>query len=145
MGNDGLAYLQSADILLHVIRAFNDDDITHAEESVDPVRDARIIHRELIARDIETVSRALSSKDYIVNKGKCGREDMYEHQTLRKVYQVLTGSEYVPIQRGTVSYMSADMSMSRQPTAEGGSVPTSPTKQRRNLTLFPEEPQQTGE
>lgn len=41
--------------------------------------------------------------------------------------------------------MSAEMSMSRQPSAvDGGSVPSSPTKQRRNLTLFPEEPQQAG-
>ena len=61
MGNDGLAYLQSADILLHVIRAFNDDDITHAEESVDPVRDARIIHRELIARVRRTNIHFMSS------------------------------------------------------------------------------------
>ena len=46
--------------LAHVVRCFDDDNVTHVDGSVDPVRDAEIINLELIYSDLETVSKRLT-------------------------------------------------------------------------------------
>ena len=51
----GLTFLdsiESVDIILHLLRGFDDDSITHYSETVNPVRDLRIVHNELLMRVI---------------------------------------------------------------------------------------------
>ena len=47
---------------MHVVRCFQDDNVTHVEGSVDPVRDADIIRTELVLADLQTVERAAAKK-----------------------------------------------------------------------------------
>jgi obg-like ATPase 1 len=58
MGNAFLSHISAVDGLIHVMRAFEDEDIVHAEDTVDPVR------------DIESISNELRIKDLSVMKGK---------------------------------------------------------------------------
>jgi len=52
LGNAFLSHIQSVDGIIHVMRAFEDDDIIHAEDTVDPVRDINTICNELRIKDI---------------------------------------------------------------------------------------------
>jgi len=52
LGNAFLSHISGVDGLFHVVRAFDDINITHDEGSVDPVRDLDIIHKELGLKDI---------------------------------------------------------------------------------------------
>ena len=54
-----LARLRDADALMHVVRAFEDDEIPHPEGSVDPARDIETLDLELIVADMELVGRRL--------------------------------------------------------------------------------------
>ncbi|MDH6353753.1 GTP-binding protein YchF [Dysgonomonas sp. PH5-45] len=55
LGNKFLANIRETDAILHVLRCFDDDNITHVDGSVNPVRDKEIIDIELQLKDLETV------------------------------------------------------------------------------------------
>ncbi|MDF7673345.1 redox-regulated ATPase YchF [Acetobacteraceae bacterium ESL0709] len=57
LGNQFLANIREVDAIIHVLRCFDDDDITHVEGGVDPVRDADIIETELMLADLESLER----------------------------------------------------------------------------------------
>lgn len=60
LGNKFLANIRETDAILHVLRCFDDDNITHVDTTVDPVRDMEIINMELQIKDLETVETRLA-------------------------------------------------------------------------------------
>lgn len=59
LGNQFLGHIRSTDAIAHVVRCFEDDDITHVDGSVNPLRDMGTIDTELIFADSETVEKAV--------------------------------------------------------------------------------------
>lgn len=59
LGNQFLSHIRETDAVMHVVRCFEDVDVTHVEGSVDPVRDADVVNLELVLRDLDTVDRKL--------------------------------------------------------------------------------------
>ncbi|CAK7192485.1 Ribosome-binding ATPase YchF [Commensalibacter sp. Nvir] len=59
LGNQFLANIREVDAIIHVLRCFENDDITHVEGSVDPVRDAEIVETELMIADLESLEKRL--------------------------------------------------------------------------------------
>ncbi|MDR1739139.1 MAG: redox-regulated ATPase YchF [Bacteroidales bacterium] len=55
LGNKFLANIRETDAIIHVLRCFDDDNVTHVDGSVNPVRDKGIIDTELQIKDLETV------------------------------------------------------------------------------------------
>lgn len=55
LGNKFLANIRNTDAVIHVLRCFADDNITHVDGSIDPVRDKEIIDTELMLKDLETI------------------------------------------------------------------------------------------
>lgn len=60
LGNQFLGNIRETDTIIHVLRCFDDDNITHVDGQVDPVRDKEIIDTELQLKDLETVEQRLS-------------------------------------------------------------------------------------
>lgn len=60
LGNKFLGNIRSTDAIIHVLRCFDDNNITHVDGSVDPVRDKEIIDIELQLKDLETVESRIS-------------------------------------------------------------------------------------
>ncbi len=60
LGNKFLANIRETDAILHVLRCFDDDNITHVDGSVNPVRDKEIIDYELLIKDLETVESRMA-------------------------------------------------------------------------------------
>lgn len=60
LGNKFLANIRNTDAIIHVLRCFDDDNVTHVDGSVDPVRDKEIIDTELQLKDLETVESRLT-------------------------------------------------------------------------------------
>ena len=61
LGNKFLANIRECDAIIHVLRCFNDDNITHVSGKIDPVNDAEIIETELLLSDIESVEKKIFS------------------------------------------------------------------------------------
>lgn len=60
LGNKFLANIRETDAIIHVLRCFDDDNITHVDGSVNPVRDKEIIDYELLIKDLETVDSRIA-------------------------------------------------------------------------------------
>ncbi len=59
LGNQFLANIREVDAIIHVLRCFEDDDVTHVEGSVDPVRDADTVDTELMLADMDSLEKRL--------------------------------------------------------------------------------------
>ncbi len=57
LGNQFLANIREVDAIAHVLRCFEDDDITHVEGGIDPVRDAEVVETELMLAALESVEK----------------------------------------------------------------------------------------
>ncbi|MDH6305979.1 GTP-binding protein YchF [Parabacteroides sp. PF5-5] len=60
LGNKFLANIRETDAILHVLRCFDDDNITHVDGAVNPVRDKEIIDTELQIKDLETIDARIA-------------------------------------------------------------------------------------
>ncbi len=72
LGNKFLANIRQVDAVIHVLRCFDDGNITHVEGSVDPLRDAEIIETELMLADLEQVEKQV---DGAAKKAKGGDKE----------------------------------------------------------------------
>lgn len=61
LGNQFLANIRETDAIIHVLRCFENQDITHVEGSVDPLRDAEIIETELMLADMESLEKRIQN------------------------------------------------------------------------------------
>ena len=57
LGNQFLANIRETDAIIHVLRCFEDGDVTHVEGSVDPIRDAETVETELMLSDLDSLER----------------------------------------------------------------------------------------
>jgi GTP-binding protein YchF len=61
LGNQFLANIREVDAIVHVLRCFEDSDVTHVEGSVDPLRDADTIETELMLADLDSLERRVTN------------------------------------------------------------------------------------
>jgi GTP-binding protein YchF len=59
LGNQFLSHIQRVDAVAHVVRCFEDENVSHPCGSLDPVRDAEIVETELVLKDMETLDRSI--------------------------------------------------------------------------------------
>ena len=72
LGNQFLANIRETDALIHVLRCFEDDNITHVEGDVDPLRDADAVETELMLADLESLEKRVVP---LSKKAKSGDRD----------------------------------------------------------------------
>src|SRR6201992_4031017 len=59
LGNQFLANIREVDAIIHVLRCFEDSDVTHVEGSIDPLRDAEVVETELMLADLDSLEKRL--------------------------------------------------------------------------------------
>ncbi|MGJ8544571.1 MAG: redox-regulated ATPase YchF [Sulfitobacter sp.] len=79
LGNQFLANIREVDAIAHVLRCFEDGDVTHVEGRVDPVADAETIETELMLADIESIEKRLQN---IVRKVRGGDKEAVQQERL---------------------------------------------------------------
>jgi len=72
LGNQFLANIREVDAIVHVLRCFEDDDITHVEGRIDPVGDAETVETELMISDLESLEKRVVP---IEKKAKSGEKE----------------------------------------------------------------------
>ncbi|HEY9037393.1 MAG TPA: redox-regulated ATPase YchF [Roseovarius sp.] len=81
LGNQFLANIREVDAIAHVVRCFEDDDVTHVENRIDPVADAETIETELMLADIESIEKRLVN---ITRKVRGGDKEAVQQERLLK-------------------------------------------------------------
>lgn len=87
LGNQFLSHIREVDAIIHVVRCFEDDNITHVSGQVDPVSDMETINLELVLADLETVERRL---ERLHRQKKSGDgQAIKEHAVLTRLHEAL--------------------------------------------------------
>ena len=87
LGNKFLSHIKEVDLILHVIRCFEDPDIDHVENSLDPIRDMQIIEDELILSDLVSAEEQLKKLKKEIDKDIGNKEKIL---ILEKIIKSLT-------------------------------------------------------
>ena len=88
LGNRFLAHIRETDAIVHVVRCFEDEDVTHVMGSVDPVRDREVIEFELALADLATVEKRL---DRVRRAAKSNdKEALAELPALERAHEFLS-------------------------------------------------------
>lgn len=72
LGNKFLSNIRETEVILHIVRCFDEENITHVEGGVDPLRDVEIINTELILADIEQLSKKIEK---LTKEAKANQKD----------------------------------------------------------------------
>ncbi len=70
LGNKFLSHIREVDAIVHVVRCFEDENITHVDDCIDPVRDMDTINLELVFADIDSVSKRLDKARNMMKTGE---------------------------------------------------------------------------
>ena len=91
LGNKFLSHIREVDAIIHVLRCFEDTDITHIENSIDPLRDAEIIETELMLADLESLDRQIIN---LSKKAKANDNDSKNDLILMKeIHKILSDGQ----------------------------------------------------
>jgi len=94
LGNAFLSHIKAVDGIFHVLRIFEDTEVTHVEGAVDPVRDLDIICEELVLKDIENCDKLFEALDRHLKHTK-DKVKAFELEVLRKVKEVLAQKKQI--------------------------------------------------
>jgi GTP-binding protein YchF len=86
LGNQFLAHIREVDAIIHVVRCFEDSNVVHVEDSVDPIRDIETIDIELALADMDMVSRRLAK---VSKTAKTDKSYQREADLLAKIEEAL--------------------------------------------------------
>ena len=87
LGNQFLGNIREVDAIAHVLRCFEDGDVTHVSGTVDPVRDAEIVETELMLADLDSLEKRLPNLEKRAKGGD--KEAQAEVPVVRKALDVL--------------------------------------------------------
>lgn len=93
LGNKFLSHIREVDAIVHVVRCFEDENIIHVDNSVDPIRDIQTINLELILSDMEIVTKRLDKARSMFKTGN--KQYQFEAQTLEKILACLESEKPV--------------------------------------------------
>ena len=91
LGNKFLSHIREVDAIIHVLRCFEDPDITHVENNINPLRDAEIIETELMLADIESLDRQIQN---LTKKAKTNDQDAKSDLLLKRGMDAMSKGDY---------------------------------------------------
>ena len=86
LGNKFLGNIRETDAIIHVLRCFEDDNITHVDGTIDPIRDKEIIDTELQLKDLETIESRLAKQQKVA---QLGNKDAKVEVTVLEAYKAV--------------------------------------------------------
>ncbi len=93
LGNQFLSHIRNVNAILQVVRCFNDDNITHVDGGVDPIRDAQTINYELIFSDMDLIEKRIKAVEKIAKHGK--KDEKFQYDTLNKAKEYLLEEKFI--------------------------------------------------
>tara|TARA_A100001011_G_scaffold400850_1_gene519887 strand:+ start:8622 stop:9716 length:1095 start_codon:yes stop_codon:yes gene_type:complete len=93
LGNQFLANIRETDAIIHVLRCFDDENISHVDETIDPKRDKETIDIELQLKDLETIENRLNKVGRSARSGN--KDSIKENNILMQIQEALQQSKNV--------------------------------------------------
>lgn len=86
LGNKFLSHIREVEAIIHVVRCFEDENVTHVEDGLDPIRDIEIIELELILADMEMISKRVPKLEKICKNDKSMKTEL---EVCKKILETL--------------------------------------------------------
>lgn len=91
LGNEFLSHIREVDAIAEVVRVFDDKNIIHVHETINPLNDIEVINLELILADLQTVTKRTASIQKEVKRGE--KNAVAEHNVLREAEKTLSAGK----------------------------------------------------
>ena len=93
LGNQFLSHIRNIDVMVHLVRCFENTDITHVEGDINPLRDIQIIETELIMKDLESIEKKINKMNKIAKSGD--KQATFELNTLTTIFNYLNEGKLI--------------------------------------------------
>jgi len=138
LGNAFLSHIRAVDAIFHIVRVFEDEEVTHVEDSIDPVRDLQIISDELLLKDEETINKRIEEVERVL-KYKHDKEALQELEVLKKAHTIVA-EEHKPVRfvdwkANEVDFINALFLLSAKPVVYIVNMSPSDFERKRNKWL----------
>ena len=97
LGNSFLSNIREMSALAHVVRCFDDENITHVDGSVNPYRDVEVINLELILSDLDSVNKRISKCEKLLKTND--KDNKYQFELLKVIKNDLERGELINIKK----------------------------------------------
>ena len=87
LGNRFLSHIREVDAIIHVVRCFKDENVSHVYSDIDPVRDVEVVNLELILADLESLEKRIDKAHRMAKSGE--KKYVTEYELLRRVKEEL--------------------------------------------------------
>jgi GTP-binding protein YchF len=87
LGNKFLSHIREVDAIVHVVRCFRDENVSHTYPDIDPVRDVEIVNLELILADIESIEKRIEKTQRMAKSGE--KKYIIENELLARIKEEL--------------------------------------------------------
>ncbi|MTH54150.1 redox-regulated ATPase YchF [Bacillus mangrovi] len=91
LGNKFLSHIRQVDAITHVVRCFEDGNITHVSGKVDPIDDIETINLELVLADLETIEKRAARVEKLARQKD--KEAVFEHEILSKLKETFENGQ----------------------------------------------------
>src|SRR5690606_39267188 len=87
LGNQFLSHIREVDAVIHVVRCFDDPNVTHVSGDIDPVRDIEVVETEMMLKDSETIENRMTKTERLLKTGE--HQYVQEMEALKKIAALL--------------------------------------------------------
>jgi len=87
LGNKFLSYIREVDAIIHVVRCFKDENVSHIYPDIEPARDVEVVNLELILADLESIEKRIDKARRMAKSGE--KKYITEYELLRRVKEEL--------------------------------------------------------
>lgn len=87
LGNKFLSHIREVDAIVHVVRCFENDKITHVTGNIDPTRDIGIVNVELILADLESLNKYIEKENKLLKAGATTKENLILLKTIKNTLE----------------------------------------------------------
>ena len=115
LGNKFLSHIREVDAIVHVVRCFDDENIIHVDDSVDPVRDMETINLELIFADLESLERRIAKAQSMLKADKKYAEDADRLEKMRAWLESGRPLRSMPADEDTKEFVNAQFLLTSKP------------------------------
>ena len=93
LGNKFLSHIREVDAILHIVRCFDDENVSHIDIALDPVKDVDIVNMELIFADLETIKKRMEKTQKVAKSGD--KKYISEMEFLKKIEENLNNEIFL--------------------------------------------------
>jgi len=116
LGNAFLSHISAVDGIFQVVRIFEDSDVTHVLDSVDPVRDLQIIQEELLLKDLAAVSAEVHKLEKVVGREKHRKPELEAYKKAEEYLKVNKPIRFGEWKPAEVEYINLLQCLTAKPT-----------------------------